>query len=242
MSQTETASHGDVEVSDSESGSELAVPITARKVQMAGGSMRAWLILITILAAGLTADLVSKRFAFAYIADEPVLLDRETIVGRPSWYPPNHAPAEVIPKILQLRLVLNRGAVFGIGPGQRWFFIVFTFLAVGVALSVFAFRTRRRQVVIHAALACILAGALGNLHDRIRFGAVRDFLNMFPEVNLPFGWHWPNGSAEIFPWVYNVADVLLLCGIGLLMVRMLWAGRGQEPVGAPESSGAEKSH
>ena len=39
------------------------------------------------------------------------------------------------------------------------------------------------------------------------FGAVRDFLYMFPRRNLPFNLHWPGGSAEIFPWVFNVADM-----------------------------------
>ncbi len=226
MSQMED---GKREVMEQAAVPDEPAPVVARprpNVRLAGGNPRAWLILLAILVLGLTADLVSKHLAFTNIADQPVVLDRDVIVGNPDWHPPNHGPSVLIPKIMQFRLVLNRGAVFGIGPGQRWFFIVFTVLAVGIALSVFAFRTRSRQVVVHVALGCILAGALGNLYDRYTFGAVRDFLNMFPEVNLPFGWHWGNGSAEVFPWVYNVADVLLLCGIGLLMLRMLWAGKG----------------
>jgi len=191
----------------------------------AGRSIRSWLLLLSFLAIGIAVDLTGKQLAFDRVMSSPVVLSRETIVSDPSWHPPYHDPIVVIPKVLQLRLVLNRGAVFGVGPGHRWFFVVFTVLAVVVALCVFAFRTNRQQVLIHVSLAFILAGALGNLYDRIRYGAVRDFLNMFPDVNLPFGWHWGNGSAEIFPWVYNFADVFLLCGIGLLMLRMLWGGR-----------------
>ena len=210
---------------------EPPVPPTKGRQIRAGFSARSWVILLLIFTGGLSLDLYSKSAAFRQIGDQPVMLDRETILRYPDWNPPYHEPAVVIPGVLQFRMVLNRGAVFGIGPGHRWFFVAFTILAVIAALSVFAFRTRSRQVVVHAALACILAGAIGNVYDRIRFGAVRDFVNMFPDVNLPFGWHWGNGSPEIFPWVYNVADVLLLCGIGLLMIRMLWSGNTKSAEG-----------
>jgi len=198
---------------------------TRRRMKRAGCSARAWVVLLLVFTAGVTADLYSKTMAFERIGERPVELDRETILRYPDWNPPIHEPTVVIPGVLQFRMVLNRGAVFGIGPGHRWFFVVFTMLAVVAALSVFAFRTGARQLVVHAALACILAGAIGNVYDRIRYGAVRDFVNMFPDVHLPFGWHWGNGSPEIFPWVYNVADMLLLCGIGLLMVRILRSGK-----------------
>ena len=218
---------------DRRAASEV-VPRDVSRRTPAGRSVRAWVVLLSFLAIGFAADLTAKQLAFDRVASSPVVLNRETIVSDSSWHPPYHDPIVVIPKVLQFRLVLNRGAVFGVGPGHRWFFIVFTVLAVVVALGVFAFRTGRRQVLIHVSLAFILAGALGNLYDRIRFGAVRDFLNMFPDVNLPFGWHWGSGSPEIFPWVYNLADVFLLCGIGLLMVRMLWGGRRRRGTPADE--------
>lgn len=176
-------------------------------------------MLLTVFATGLGADLVSKRLAFERVWVEPVVLNRGRILANPDWHPPP-ARQVVVPKVLDLRLVLNRGAVFGIGPGKRWFFIVFTVLAVGVGVFVFAARTQRRDRVAHVAIGLILAGAIGNLYDRIQYAAVRDFLNMLPDVHLPFGWRWPGGSPEVFPWVFNVADMLLLGGIGLLMTRI----------------------
>lgn len=186
----------------------------------AGRSLACWLALIIVVALGLSIDLASKQLAFALVGDEPVVLDREVILSNPHWNPPPDAHYKVLPRLLDLHLVLNRGAVFGIGPGQRAFFVVFTVLAVAIGLYAFAARTRRGDWLAHIAIGCILAGAGGNLFDRIMFGAVRDFLKIFPDTHLPLGWRWPGGNSEIFPWVFNIADVLLLTGIGLLMLRM----------------------
>lgn len=198
----------------------------------AGRSLASWLLLLAVLTLGLAADLASKSAAFAFIGDEPVALDRDVILADPNWHPPADAHFEAIPKILDLHLVLNRGAVFGIGPGQRVFFVAFTLIAVAVGFYVFACRTRRGDALTHVAIGCILAGAIGNLFDRIMFGAVRDFLKILPETHLPLNWTWPGGNSEVFPWVFNIADVLLLSGIGLLMLRM---NRRAEPAreGAP---------
>ncbi len=173
-----------------------------------------------MIALGLVADLTTKRLSFSMIGEHPVNLDRNVILSDPHWGPPPDAHRVAVPRVLDLHLVLNRGAVFGIGPGQRAFFVVFTILAVGVGVYAFAFRTRRSDWMAHLAIGCILAGAGGNLFDRIMFGAVRDFLKIFPDTYLPLGWRWPGGNSEVFPWVFNVADVLLLTGIALLMLRM----------------------
>lgn len=187
---------------------------------LAGNSAVCWMVLLIVVCLGLAVDLASKQAAFAMIGNEPVVLDRAVILADPQWHPPADAHRTAVPNLLDLHLVLNRGAVFGIGPGQRAFFVVFTLLAVGVGVYAFAFRTRVGDWMAHLAIGCILAGAGGNLFDRIMFGAVRDFLKIFPDVHLPLGWSWPGGNSEIFPWVFNIADVLLLTGIGLLMIRM----------------------
>ncbi|NJS15352.1 MAG: hypothetical protein HC788_13065, partial [Sphingopyxis sp.] len=77
-------------------------------------------------------------------------------------------------------------------------------------------------------LGLVLAGALGNLYDRVVYGAVRDMLHMFPGVELPFGWTWPNGLRDVWPWVFNGADVSLLVGVGVLLMGIgngliMWA-------------------
>jgi signal peptidase II len=182
---------------------------------------KAWLTLLIVLGAGLTLDLWSKDWSFQNVAHEPVVLDRAQIVADPflNQIPP-HEPMVVLPRVLNFQLVQNRGAVFGIGADQRFFFIVFTVTALLAGLWIFARRTTSSTTLAHMGLGFILAGGLGNLHDRIAFAAVRDFVHALPGWSMPFGWTWPGGSTELFPWVFNFADVMLLLGVLLLMVHI----------------------
>lgn len=184
-------------------------------------SAKAWVTLVVVFALGIAADLLTKRAAFHYVADEPVVLRRDEIVGNPGYQIPWHSPVTAIPgDLLDFNLVINRGAVFGLGENRRAAFIVFTLLAAAAGLFVFTRWTTARDRMAHVALGLILAGGIGNLYDRICFGVVRDFLHMLPGWRLPFGWTWPGGNPEVFPWVFNVADVLLLTGMGLLMIHL----------------------
>lgn len=188
-------------------------------------SRRAWATLLTVMLLGVGLDLATKSLAFAHVAGDPVRIDRNAVLaagpsGIPGLVPP-HSPMTVIPSLLELRLVLNPGAVFGIGPGRRWFFVAFTLIAIGMALWAFLKWTRPRDRWGHMGLGLILAGGLGNLYDRLVYGCVRDFLHPLPGVNLPFGLIWPNGARDVWPWVSNVADAVLLIGIVLLTLH-LW--------------------
>lgn len=188
--------------------------------------VRAWIVLAGFAVAGSAFDLVSKTIAFARIADKPVRLDREDVLALPhneiGQLLPMHEPVGFIPFVLEFQLVLNPGAVFGIGAGKRWFFVLFTGIALAFGMWVFAKWTTRRDYIAHAALGLIFAGGIGNLYDRITFGCVRDFLHPAPGVHLPFGLSWPGGAGtDLWPWVSNIADALLLIGVGLLMLR-LW--------------------
>lgn len=184
---------------------------TARR--RAWRSPLAWAVLLSIFGVGLFLDLGLKHWAFQHVAPNPVLLDR----GEPI---PDHDPVPVIPYGLNLHLVKNDGAVFGIGASQRMFFVVFTMAALTAAVVVFGRWTNDRATAAHIAIGLILAGGFGNLVDRLSFGFVRDFLHMLPGWNLPFGWHWPGGNPEVFPWVFNVADMMLLLGMATLMLYM----------------------
>jgi len=190
----------------------------------------AWAWLLLPFAFVLLLDLISKRWAFATVAGRPVTLVREEIVDNVNYRLPQHEGVRVIPPdLLDFHLVLNHGAVFGIGDGQRWIFIVFTIFASAAGLWVFARMTGPREHLAHLGLGLVLAGGIGNLYDRIVFGAVRDFLHMLPRWHLPFGWRWPGGNAEVFPWVFNVADMSLLAGMGVLLL-VLGKNRGEQGV------------
>ncbi len=188
-----------------------------------------WLISIT--AVMLAADLATKWWAFANVADAPVSLSRASAMeaDRLSDLLPPHTPVTVIPSVLEFTLVLNRGAVFGMAAGQRWFFVGFTAIAILFCLWMFASWTRPRDRVAHTAIALVLAGGLGNLYDRLMFACVRDFLHFLPGVELPFGIEWPGGAREVWPYVSNVADAQLILGIALLMWFSLRAPADESP-------------
>lgn len=117
-----------------------------------------------------------------------------------------HQTIELIP-YFQLTYMRNQGAAFsflsGAGGWQRWFFI-----GLAIVASVFIFvwlrkldPSRRREAV---AWALVLGGALGNLIDRILYGYVIDFLDVYVG-----DWHWP---------AFNVADSAITVGVALLLL------------------------
>ncbi|MEX2217425.1 MAG: signal peptidase II [Phycisphaerales bacterium] len=196
-------------------------------------SIGAWLLLIAVTFVGVAIDLVSKWAAFANTAGRPVEVRREDVLacaesGRSlGSLIPHHEPVTVIPGLLDLTLVLNPGAVFGIGAGKRWFFVAFTVGALGLAIWMFGAWTRARDRAAHVAIGLLLAGGLGNLYDRLVYGCVRDFIHPLPGAELPFGWTVPfTGSRAVWPYVSNLADLWLLIGIGMLM-WFLWRGGGR---------------
>ena len=53
---------------------------------------------------------------------------------------------------------------------------------------------------------------------------MRDLLYLFPGLSLPFGWSWPNGATEVYPWIFNIADSALVCGV-VVMTGLMWRHR-----------------
>jgi signal peptidase II len=188
------------------------------------------LLVVTLLS--IVVDLASKHLAFYYVADKPLVVERTHVLAVSAADPrmvnslvPQHPPMVVLPKLLHFTLVLNPGAVFGIGPGQRWFFIAFTVVALAFGLLMFAKWTAPRDRWAHAAIGLLIGGGLGNLYDRLTYGCVRDFIHPLPD------WKWPSGSpfranTPIWPYVSNVADLLLLIGIAILLIHLWRKDRG----------------
>lgn len=215
-----------------------------RSLRPASTSKRAWTILIATTVLGLVADLWSKALAFQHVAGFPVVIERDQVLQVPqlgALIPP-HDPVVVIPKLLEFTLVLNPGAVFGIGAGKRWFFVIFTVIACVVALALFVKWTRARDWVAHLGFGLIISGGLGNLYDRLLFACVRDFIHPLPGVHLPFGLAWPGGNTEVWPYVSNVADAFLIVGILLLMYHawtMPEPEKGSDPTGRAPQAGED---
>lgn len=202
--------------------SAFAEPVLARR------SPAAWVIMLTTLVVGVAVDLGSKYWAFRSIADAPVEFTREQVLAISAADPtkigmliPRHDAVVVMPRVLEFTLVLNPGAVFGMGAGQRGFFMAFTGLAVVACLLMFTRWLTAADRMAQAAIGLVIAGGLGNFYDRFFYACVRDFLHPLPGVKWPFGWKPFGGSGEIWPYVSNVADAFLLVGIAVLAV-FLW--------------------
>jgi signal peptidase II len=126
---------------------------------------------------------------------------------------------ELIPRLLNLHVTVNPGAVFGIGEGYRWVFIIVSILAI--VLLTYLFAASGRQRFYQFLLGLLLAGVLGNMYDRIMFGYVRDMLYAFPGITYSdvLGSYAPAAirSRELFPWIFNIADTLLCVGVFLML-------------------------
>ena len=161
----------------------------------------AWVVFLGVTLAVLAADLALKSWAFANVAPSPVRL--EAWAARQAGVP-RHDPITLVPHLLSLQLVLNRGAVFGLGQGGKWVFIPVSIAAAGFILFLF-WRSPRHAWPLHAALALILSGALGNLYDRVLYSEVRDMLRLFP-------------TTDVYPWVFNLADAALVVGVAIMLL------------------------
>ncbi len=113
----------------------------------------------------------------------------------------------------------NPGAVFGMAEGKTAALVVFNLLALALLVWLFA-DSHRSQGFLHLFLSLIVAGALGNLYDRLVYQHVRDFLRFsFRADWVP----WDNGSHYLWPYVINIADVFITVGVAGLFVIWLVA-------------------
>ena len=149
-----------------------------------------WLLLIS--AVVFFADRASKMWVDAHI--------------------PIGGAIPLVPRFLRITHWLNEGAAFSLFADSasphtvRWALIAFTCLAV-IAVLIGLVRLGQHINVTTFALALIFAGALGNVHDRIAYGSVIDFI----EVHI-FSYHFPD---------FNVADSSIVTGACLLLLDSL---------------------
>lgn len=113
--------------------------------------------------------------------------------------------AVAVTPFFNLVLVYNSGAAFSIlSDAAGWQRLLFIAIAMGAAVwIVYLLRKYPHHRLFALALSLVLAGAVGNVIDRIWIGAVIDFLDFHA-----FGYHWP---------AFNVADSAITCGAALLI-------------------------
>ena len=153
-------------------------------------------MLIFLIAVTVLADQLTKAAALS-------LLSQGTAVP-------------VLPSF-NLTLGFNEGASFGmmgeVMAGKPLLMAVLTG-ALTLAFAVMAFRAQ--HALERAGFALVVGGALGNIIDRVRQGAVTDFLDLYWR-----DWHWPT---------FNVADIAITLGAVLILAASLPLRRRKEPV------------
>lgn len=170
------------------------------------------------------------RFAFYFLVPVIVILDqwsKAAILNEPKFnaigcldQTQRCGQIEVL-SFFDLTMVWNRGISFGIGQSEgimRWLLVILT-TAIAIGFSVWLYRAARRFTGL--ALALVIGGAFGNVIDRVRFGAVVDFLD-FSGIFRPY----------FFNYVFNVADAAISVGAVLLFVDQFLMSRQDKAAGA----------
>ena len=123
---------------------------------------------------------------------------------------------QVLP-FFNLTYVHNTGAAFSFlseaGGWQRWFFAVLAFV-ISVVITVWLVRLKRHETLLAVSLALVLGGAVGNLIDRLAYGYVIDFLDVYYQ-----DWHWP---------AFNIADSAITIGVALMIAESFGLGKKGE--------------
>ena len=151
-----------------------------------------YIVCLLVLGGVLALDLITKSLAVTYSFD-----------------------FIVIPKLVKFKLAYNTGAAFSFLSDKDWaqtFFIILTFIVLTAIIAFFVFKIIKKQKMskwLAISLSLAFSGALGNLIDRIAFSKVRDFILLFYET-------------EIFPAIFNVADIALVVGVIMICVYFLF--------------------
>lgn len=149
----------------------------------------------SVMCIGLVIDLWTKHWAFSTLHE-------------------TSKRCVLIPDVLSFHTSKNSGALFGMGQNLTVLFIVASVFALGFVLYIFS-KSSPAQRSFHVGLGMVLGGALGNLFDRVFGGGeVRDFIKIDLAV----------GQFKLWPWIFNFADMLLVCGVGLLLLN-IWFDR-----------------
>jgi len=157
-----------------------------------------------------------KALVFWPLVSLLVLADCTTKQVAAELLEPEHVPHEVIGDVVRFTLAYNQGASFSVSLGEhtRW---ILAALAISVLtlLMVQYRKTASHDRMLALALGCIVAGASGNLIDRLRSPrGVVDFIDI--------------GIGDLRFYTFNVADVAVFCGAVLLALLLMRRDRDGE--------------
>jgi signal peptidase II len=177
-------------------------------------------------AARVVADMRGERpspLFFAVVAFVTLGLDMATKTWAATHLDTYPGMVEVWPHVITLVLAKNRGGAWGLLQTasenvRRPFFLLVSVVAIVFIVTLYP-RLQRRQRALRWGLPFVFGGALGNVLDRVRYGHVIDFIDCHFRER-----HWPT---------FNVADIAICVGVGLMALDMFFSKRGPELVRAP---------
>lgn len=112
---------------------------------------------------------------------------------------------ENVTSFFNLVLIYNRGMSFGLFNGGGGLnALLFSVVAAAIVTVLTYWLSRVESPMLAGAIGLIIGGAIGNVIDRIRFGAVVDFLDFHVG-----SWHWP---------AFNIADSAICVGVGVMLL------------------------
>jgi lipoprotein signal peptidase len=122
----------------------------------------------------------------------------------------------VLLPVLNLTMVWNQGVTFGLLNGLgAWSHFVLAAIALAVVGALCLWLRRADNALSALAIGAIAGGAVGNVIDRLRFGAVVDFIHAHIG-----GWSW---------YVFNIADAAIVCGVAVLILESQLVRHRQKP-------------
>lgn len=114
---------------------------------------------------------------------------------------------QILP-FFNLTYVHNTGAAFSFlseaGGWQRWLFAGLAFV-ISIVITAWLARLKQHETLLAVSLSLVLGGAVGNLIDRLAYGYVIDFLDVYYQ-----DWHWP---------AFNIADSAITIGVALMLIE-----------------------
>lgn len=144
------------------------------------------IILISIILGGIGIDLLTKLLVAGLMT-----------LGQ---------SVPLIPGVLNLTYIHNKGAAFGMLSEHRWVFMVISIVAI-IGIGIYLFGFCKERMLLRVGLAMIISGGLGNMVDRIFYGYVIDMIDF---CLFPF-----------WKWIFNVADAFVCVGAGVVVLSLI---------------------
>ena len=113
---------------------------------------------------------------------------------------------KLIPNVLNLTYIQNKGAAFGMLSEHRWVFMIISTVAI-IGIGVYLFGFCKERMLVKVGLATIIGGGIGNMIDRTAYGFVVDMIDFC--------------LFDFWVWIFNVADACVCVGAGIVMLGII---------------------